>query len=167
MPRARTKDELIEFSQLEEKRLFEQIDTISRKLELEDNYLFDNRKPKDIVAHLLAWHGLMENWYVQGMKGEHVEIPAKGYTFKDAPRLNEDLFQEYKDIPLQEILEKFKASSKRMIKFINNHTDEELFEKKKYKWTGTTSMGSYFASATSSHYVWANDLLKKFIKNNS
>lgn len=33
---------------------------------------------------------------------------------------------------------------------INQHNDDELFEKKKYKWTGTTSLGSYLISATSS-----------------
>lgn len=41
------------------------------------------------------------------------------------------------------------------------HSNEELFEKKRYKWTGTTSMGSYLVSATSSHYDWALKLIKK------
>ena len=42
--------------------------------------------------------------------------------------------------------------------------DEELFTKKKYHWTGSTSLGSYLVSATSSHYDWALKLIRKSIK---
>ena len=37
-------------------------------------------------------------------------------------------------------------------------------EKKKYKWTGSTSLGAYLVSATSSHYDWAYKLIKKCLK---
>jgi hypothetical protein len=43
---------------------------------------------------------------------------------------------------------------------IEKHTDEELFTKKKYAWTGTTSLGSYLISATSSHYDWGLKTIK-------
>lgn len=32
---------------------------------------------------------------------------------------------------------------------------EDLFDKGRFDWTGTTTLGSYFVSATSSHYDWA------------
>jgi len=50
---------------------------------------------------------------------------------------------------------------------IEKHNDDELFTKKKYEWTGTTSLGSYFISATSSHYDWGLKTvkpLKKLVK---
>ena len=47
---------------------------------------------------------------------------------------------------------------------IHQHSYDELFEKKKYKWTGTTSLASYLISATSSHYDWAIKKLKKYKK---
>ena len=34
-------------------------------------------------------------------------------------------------------------------------SNDELFTKGVYKWTGGTSLGSYFVSSTSSHYDWA------------
>nr|WP_273568518.1 ClbS/DfsB family four-helix bundle protein [Maribacter sp. Hal144] len=46
-------------------------------------------------------------------------------------------------------------------KVIRNHTEGELFEKKKYKWTGSTSLATYLISATSSHYDWAYKLINK------
>ncbi|MEM7107806.1 MAG: ClbS/DfsB family four-helix bundle protein [Bacteroidota bacterium] len=47
---------------------------------------------------------------------------------------------------------------------IEEHSEEELFEKKRYKWTGTTSLAAYLISATSSHYDWALKLMKKCFK---
>ncbi|MFW5702964.1 MAG: ClbS/DfsB family four-helix bundle protein [Candidatus Dojkabacteria bacterium] len=166
LPRARTKKELIEFGNLEKEKLLENIDTI-KELGIEDEYVFGNRKPKDIVAHLVAWQKLMDTWYTEGMEGLDPEIPAPGYTFKTAPKLNEKLFQEYKNVPLEKILAELEKTHSKMIKYIDKHSDKEHFTKKKYKWTGSTSMGTYFASAVSSHYAWANELLKKLIKVNS
>ncbi len=40
--------------------------------------------------------------------------------------------------------------------------DEDLFAKKRYPWTGTTSVGAYLVSATSSHYAWASRLIRKW-----
>jgi hypothetical protein len=40
------------------------------------------------------------------------------------------------------------------------YSDDDLFTKKRYAWTGTTSVGSYAVSATSSHYVWASGLVR-------
>ena len=38
---------------------------------------------------------------------------------------------------------------------IGKFTNEELFTKAHFPWTGTTSLDSYCVSATSSHYEWA------------
>lgn len=47
---------------------------------------------------------------------------------------------------------------------VRKHTDEELFTKKKQGWTGTTSLGAYLISATSSHYDWALKTIKPIKK---
>lgn len=44
---------------------------------------------------------------------------------------------------------------------INAHDNNELFAKGKLSWTGTTSLGAYLVSATSSHYEWAAKQLRK------
>jgi hypothetical protein len=51
-----------------------------------------------------------------------------------------------------------------VLKLIESFTNEELFTKKYYSWTGTTSLGSYAVSSTSSHYDWAIKKLKQHIK---
>jgi hypothetical protein len=120
-----------------------------------------NRNIRDVLMHLHHWHLMMIDWYTIGMKGEKPEMPAKGYSWKTTSELNKWIWEKYKDTPLEEAMEKFKSSYKKVRRLIEKHSDEELFEKKRFKWTGTTSMGAYFVSATSSHYDWAIKLIKK------
>jgi hypothetical protein len=58
----------------------------------------------------------------------------------------------------------FQISFEKVFSIIEKHTDEELFTKKKYKWTGSTSLGSYLISATSSHYELGFKTNEKGIK---
>lgn len=160
MPRASSKQELLDFAESELTILLNHISRL-KDADLIDKPVFDNRLPKDLLAHIAAWDELFMVWYTEGMKGNKPEIPAPGYTFKTAPDLNERLFKEWNDLPLESVIKKLKTMHKKILKLVEKHSDKELFTKKKYAWTGSTSMGSYFASALSSHYVWANDLLKK------
>jgi hypothetical protein len=38
---------------------------------------------------------------------------------------------------------------------IEKHNNDELFTKKKYEFTGTTTLGAYFFYNTIDHYNWA------------
>ena len=105
---------------------------------------------------------MMLDWYKIGQQGEIPEIPAPGYSWKTTPALNKKIFEEYKSAKCQDILEKLNKTHQELLKIINSHSDKELFTKKLYKWTGTTSLGAYFISSTSSHYAWAGDLIKKW-----
>jgi hypothetical protein len=123
-----------------------------------------NRNIRDVLAHLHQWHVMMQEWYDTGMKGQKPDIPAKGYTWKTTPELNRKIREEYKDTDLSTVLKMLEDSFATIREIISRHTDEELFEKKKYKWTGTTSLGAYLVSATSSHYEWALKLIRKAMK---
>jgi hypothetical protein len=164
MARARSKQELLDFSEKEYATLMEYVVQYETEGYLEEP-IFDNRTVKDILAHLYAWYELFYTWYDEGMNDGEPEIPAPGYTFKTTPDLNEKLYQDYKDVGWKEIKSDLDDAHKKCLKIIESHSEEELFTKKLYKWTGSTSMGSYLASCTSSHYAWANKLLKKKLKN--
>lgn len=116
------------------------------------------------MAHLHHWHLMMLDWYKVGMSGVKPEMPAKGYTWKTVPELNHEIWKKYQTTDYEEILNMVKKSFSDIQTIINKHDNNELFEKKKYKWTGTTSLGSYLVSATSSHYDWAMKKLKKYKK---
>lgn len=120
-----------------------------------------NRNIRDILAHLHHWHLMMIDWYTVGMSGQKPEIPAKGYTWKTTPLLNRKIWEDYQGSVLETVMEKLFTSHVNITALIEKHSNEELFEKKRYRWTGTTSLGAYFIGATSSHYDWALKLIKK------
>lgn len=165
MPRPKTKKELIDLSTKNYNRLLDFITSLSKEQlqqEFPEGYL--NRNISDVVAHLHHWHLMMLNWYTVGMDGKKPEMPAKGYTWKTTPDLNRKIWEQYKDTELNEVKKLVHHSFEKLQKVISNHTEEELFEKRRYKWTGTTSLASYPISATSSHYDWAYKLIKKCLK---
>jgi hypothetical protein len=106
----------------------------------------------------------MLEWYAIGMKGGKPDIPAKGYTWKTTPALNRKIWETYRTTGLKKARKLLDKSFNDVQKIIKKHSNTELFEKKKYKWTGTTSLGAYLISATSSHYDWALKLMKKAMK---
>jgi hypothetical protein len=104
---------------------------------------------------------MLLDWYNVGMKGEIPNMPAKGYTWKDTPALNRKIWEDCQLVELNKISKLLHESFSALQVIIANHTDEELFEKKRYKWTGSTSLATYFRSNTSSHYDWAFKLIRK------
>jgi len=120
-----------------------------------------NRNIRDVLAHLHHWHLLLLNWYEVGMAGNKPNMPAIGYTWKNLIDLNKQIWKEYQTTDLKTAKRLLKDSYKKVQFLISNHTDQELFEKKKYKWTGSTSLGQYIISNSSSHYNWAIKLIRK------
>ena len=165
MPRPKTKVELTELGRKNYEKLLDFIHKLpEQKRDAEFPSQFLNRNIRDVLAHLHHWHLLLLSWYEQGMKGEKPEMPAPGYTWRTVPELNIEIRENYKDMPLAKVFELLAFSFEKIQQLIANHTNTELFEKRKFKWTGTTSLGAYFVSATSSHYDWALKLVKKCLK---
>lgn len=165
MPRPTNKTDLLSLSQKSYKDLIDFVDSFSKE---DQNREFPpgtmNRNIRDVLAHLHHWHLLTLEWYSIGMKGEKPDMPAKGYTWKTIPDLNKKIQGKYSTTDLQTARKLLDKSFKEVLSLIEKHTNEELFEKKKYKWTGTTSLGAYLVSCTSSHNDWALKLMKKAMK---
>lgn len=165
MPRPKSKQELLDLSQANYTKLLELVGSYTDE---EVHKAFPekmlNKNIRDVLAHLHHWHLMMLDWYKVGMSGEKPAMPAKGYTWKTVPQLNVVIKKTYEKENLEHIQSLLEGSYQQVQTLIQQHTDEELFEKKRYKWTGSTSLGSYLISSTSSHYDWAIRLIKKAMK---
>ena len=162
MSRPKSKNELLELSDQHYSRLLNFIHSFSDDEQLAEfpaEYL--NRNIRDVLAHLHHWHLLLFGWYEVGMKGAKPIMPAVGHTWKTLPSLNKKIQKKYSVIDLDEAKKLLDHSHHKITKLISSHSNKELFEKKRYKWTGSTSLGAYLVSATSSHYDWAFKLIKK------
>jgi hypothetical protein len=165
MARPNSKDSLIEASETGLRRLLEEIDAVPGDLQATGlSSESGDRSISDVVCHLHEWHRLMLGWYEIGMRGEMPAIPAQGYSWKATPALNDMLRARHRGTPLAAALEELLESHRAIHGLIDSHTDEELFTKQYYPWTGSTSLGAYFVSSTSSHYDWARKKIRRFRK---
>jgi len=165
MPRPQTKKELLFQSQQNFDKLIALIDSYSKEHQKKTfNGTSLNRNIRDIFAHLHHWHLMMKDWYTIGMKGKKPDMPCKGYTWKTMPDLNKHIRQLYLSDTLNVSRKKFESSHQDIQNIIASNSNADLFTKKKFAWTGSTSMGVYFVSNTSSHYAWAIKQIKIGLK---
>jgi hypothetical protein len=168
MSRPTNKKELLELAEINFNKLLEFIDDLSDEIKngiYKKDELNDRDKTiADVICHLHEWHLMMENWYKIGMSGKKPAILAEDVTWQTLPVLNHRIYEKYKGTDLKEAIKLFKKNHKTVTALIEKHTDDELFTKKKYQWTGTTSLGEYLISATSSHYDWGLKIIKPLRK---
>ncbi|MDL2324873.1 ClbS/DfsB family four-helix bundle protein, partial [Ruminococcaceae bacterium OttesenSCG-928-A16] len=86
------------------------------------------------------------------------------YNWKNYGDMNVDFWQNHQTTSLDDAKALLLGSHKDVLALIENFTNDELFKKEHFNWSGTTNIGSYFVSATASHYNWAIKKLKRQIK---
>jgi hypothetical protein len=165
MPRPKTKTELLSVSADRYLQLNAMLRGLTQSQRTAD-FPFDHRdrNVRDVVAHLLEWQLMMLRCYEIGMGGAKPDMPAEGYTWKTTPELNAVIWAKYQQTSLDSACKKLGNSHVALLDIIDTHTDHQLFTKRFYSWTGTTSLGAYFTSALSSHYDWALTLIRSFTR---
>ncbi|RSI88132.1 ClbS/DfsB family four-helix bundle protein [Streptococcus mitis] len=170
MPRPKTKEELVLASKENYEKLNRFISQLSED-ELQTPFDF-SRDPKkkeahwkrdknlrDVLIHLYEWHQLLLTWVHSNQEGlERLFLPEP-YNWKTYGEMNVAFWKKHQKTSLEEATRLIQQSHREVLELIEVFSNDELFTKGVYKWTGGTSLGSYFVSSTSSHYDWA---LKKF-----
>ena len=116
---------------------------------------------KDLLAHLHAWQVMLLAWEAEGAAGGSPVIPAPGYTWTTTPALNEEIRMRTRDDPWEAVCARLDESHARVRSLIAGW-EGDLFAKGVVRWTGSTSVGAYAVSATSSHDAWATTLIRRF-----
>lgn len=163
MPRPTNKQLLLEQMQKEHLSLSTRIIQLS-----EENIVFHNStigySAKDVLAHITAWEQLCLSWYHAGVNGETPHLPHEGYNWRQIPELNAMFYRRDKDKPLAQVLKDFQQSYEEILATVQQIDEKEMFTPQVYSWTNQNAMGTYFVSATCSHYVWAQKEIKKCLK---
>ncbi|WP_297647679.1 ClbS/DfsB family four-helix bundle protein [uncultured Treponema sp.] len=182
MPRPQNKADLIALAEKNYDELLKFIDSMS---EDEKNTPFDfsslnkkeahwsrDRNVRDVICHLTEWHKLLLKFVAENMKGEKggksenkkpaivYQFLPEPYNWKNYGDMNRAIWQNCQNITIEKALADFSGSHEKVLELARSFSDEELFEKKHFIWTGTTNLGAYFISTTSSHYDWAIKKLK-------
>lgn len=165
MARPTTRDELLDRASVEYDLLHRMVDGLDpARREAEFPFEDRDRRVRDVIGHLRAWQEMMLGWYEEGMAGGRPVMPAPGYTWSTTAALNEEIWRSMQDSSLESERSRLAATQTRIMAVVEAHTDVELFTKRYYPWTGSTSLGAYLVSATSSHFTWARTKLRKAIR---
>lgn len=165
MARPTTKQQLIEQSEENFKKLFALINSLTIE-EQEKLFSFEDRDKniRDVLVHLYEWHQLLLNWVKSNLSGQASNFLPELYNWKTYPQMNIEFWNKHQATPYKEAITLLQTSHAEVMQLIDTFTNELLFTNKYFSWTGTTSLGSYCVSATSSHYDWAMKKIKKHKK---
>ncbi len=166
MARPTSRDDLLTAAGSEFDRLFDAVASVDR-VDRERPGACEHWSVKDLLAHLDAWHELFLGWERVGRTGEKPSIPAPGIGWSETPALNDEIYRNAADDDWTDIEQRLRSSHRAITELIASYSNDDLFTKKRYKWTGSTSVGSYAVSATSSHYAWASKLIRRWAKANA
>ena len=120
---------------------------------------------RDVLIHLYEWHQLILNWVESNQKGEEKPFLPDPYNWRTYGDMNVEFWKKHQNTSLEDATRNLEKSHKDVLELAEKFTNEELFSRKVYKWVGGSTLGSYFVSATSSHYDWAIKKLKAHQKN--
>ena len=165
MPRPTTKADLIQAANEQFAKLWTLIGEMSDKEKSAD--IVPNERDKnvrDVLAHLYEWHCLLLNWIRSNTNGNPVPFLSAPYNWKTYPQMNVAFWEKHQNTSYTDAEAMLKKTHKGVMAIIETFSNEDLFSKGAFDWTGTTTLGSYCVSATSSHYDWAMKDIKKALK---
>ena len=179
MPRARNKADLLKSAAENFSKL---MDLISKMTESQMNTPFNfpadashkeahwgrDRNVRDVLVHLYEWHQLMIKFVERNAKntgkGLIFAFLPDEYSWKTYGAMNIEFWKRHQETTFSNAMLMLAESHRKVLSLIEQYTDDELFTKKHFPWTGTSDLGSYFVSTTASHYDWAIKKLKQHCK---
>lgn len=174
MARAKTKEELVVASNQNYEKLMKILLAIPEE-EIEAELVFDLEKEKgahwvrdknvrDILIHLYEWHCLLLEWVASNQAGMVRDFLLEGYNWRTYGQMNQMFWEKHQATTFEEAFRLFETSHTEVMALLKGFSDEELFTKNVFSWVGGSTLGSYFVSATASHYDWALKKIRKHQK---
>lgn len=118
---------------------------------------------RDLLMHAYEWQRLQSDFVSNIRKGTPKDFIPEPYrkNYKEMDAVN---FEKDKSVPLDQALALLDKSHGEMVALIESFSESELFEKKVFKVTYTTTMAAYFLSVTVSPYTQTLKRLKTHIR---
>lgn len=173
MSRPATKPDLLAAANEQFEKMWKLIDSMTDK---EQNAAFNfgddpgkeahwkrDKNLRDVIVHLYEWHQLLLNWVKANKGGEARPFLPAPYNWKTYGDMNINFWEKHQSTTYADAKKMLLGSHKEVLKLIEQFSNDELFAKKHFSWTGASTLGSYCVSATSSHYDWAMTKIKKHI----
>lgn len=156
---AKTKQELIDVSKKEFTKLQKLLADIDEVLALTP-HPEDGITIKDTIAHRVHWNDLFFGWYENGVAGRPVHVPAEGYKWNQLKEYNRRVREQTAAVSWSEAKAQLQDAHQRLMKFIHERSEQELYGPNQYDWQGKFPLGRWAESTGPSHYRSAAKYLR-------
>ena len=163
MTRHTSKDQLLQDIQVQHRLLMRTLAALGEEVMLQPGAV-GNWSVKDVLAHLTAWERLFLDWYYSGLRGYTPQISPVGMSRIAMNALNQQIFAKNQNQTLEDVLAEFQASYQQTLAVIETISEEDMFTRDRFAWTGRLTLADYIAGNTCSHYAWASAKIRKWVK---
>ena len=162
MPRPTNKIDLLNASEANFKKLLSLVESMN-EAQQEAKFDFEDRDKcvRDVLAHLYEWHLLLINFIQKNLSGERASFLPQPYNWKTYQQMNVQIWRKHQDMPLCEAKTLLAQTHEKVMQLTAYFSDEELFARGHFDFTGDLNLASYITSSASSHYDWAIKKIKK------
>jgi hypothetical protein len=175
MPRPTEKTELVAAANGQWGKMWALIDSIpggaqsavfnfSNDSKLKEAHWQRDKNLRDVLVHLYEWHQLLLKWTAANLDGQVKPFLLEPYNWKTYGDMNVEFWKRHQSTAYEDAVVMLRDSHAKVMALIESFNDEELFGKKHFSWTGTSTLGSYCVSVTASHYDWAMKKIKQYAK---
>jgi len=119
---------------------------------------------KDVIGHRAHWIELFLGWYKDGMAGKEVFFPAKGYKWNQLKEYNQQLRARQAGLDWQYVNKLLRSNHKKLIKFVNSHSNKELYGAPMKGAHNNWTTGRWLEAAGPSHYRSACKFARQCMK---
>jgi hypothetical protein len=158
------KEDILDRIQTERRRLDNNLADLTEQKMIESGVIGE-WSIKDILAHLVDWEQRFLGWYQAGLRGEIPHTPATGMTWGDLDQLNQLIFEEHKDQPIEHVKAEFQTSYQQVLNTVKAIPEEDIFPVGRFAWTRKSNLAAYILANTANHYRWAKTQIRKWKRN--
>jgi hypothetical protein len=162
MPPAKTKARIVSQLEAERRRLEQNLAGLSPHSMLAPGVIGE-WSVKDILAHLADWESRMPVWIEAARRGESVEVPEPGLTWKQVDAANQRVYERHRDRPLDDVLAYFRATHGQFMAMVESMPEEEMLAPGRYAFTGKGAVYGWLAGYAA-HDRWAKTGIRKWRK---
>lgn len=151
-----TKEELVADIEAEWKALTDLIASVD-EAEMETSNLENGWSVKDTLAHVMSWEQKLIEWAGELVAEREPQRPFSGDDWVD--RVNDQVYNEYRQVPLAEVEEAFQRSHEEAMALVNGLDEAVLFDRGRFPWLQGAPLWRMVAANTNWHYHEHRELI--------
>ena len=159
-----SKEQFLESTEAEHLALLDLLHSVPPEMQTVPGVWGDDWTVKDLLAHLTEWEQMFLGWFRCGLEGEPFQMPAEGFKYNQVPQLNQKIWRQHRDEPLEVVVERFHDSYQEILGLAWGLSEEELLEPGHFAWTKKYPLTTYLGPNTDSHYRTAKKILKRWLR---